>query len=155
MIAPDTDALVGAAAVFRTLDKDQRKDISAATRNTLRPLWQRVVATRVRVAQRSISPRQDAIVGPGTASMGVAGTGTLRAYTNARRLSGGMTNADWPFVEFGTYTPGYAGTRLPYWTKGGRIAYPAVKSWAPTAARVWLAVLARGIRDAGVTDGRG
>lgn len=137
----DDDALLGALAAFRSLDADTRKETAKAVRGTLRPLWQNIISTRVRVAERTISPRQDAIVGKGAVGFGSTGSGALKAYSTKKVLSGGLSSDDWPWVEFGTKRPGYAGTRLPQFTPGGRIGYKGVKSWAPAAARVYLAVL--------------
>lgn len=139
--AVDDDALLGALAAFRSLDSETRKETAKAARGTLRPLWQKIVSTRVRVAERSISPRQDALAGKGAVAFSSAGSGSLKVYSTKASLSGGLSSDQWPFVEFGTKRPGYAGTRLPQFTPGGRIGYKGVKSWAPTAARVYLAVL--------------
>lgn len=140
-VTVDDDALLGALAAFRSLDAETRKETAKAVRGTLRPLWQNIIETRARVAERSISPRQDAIVGKGAVAFTSAGKGSLKAYSTKKVLSGGLSSDQWPFVEFGTKRPNYAGTRLPQFTPGGRIGYKGVKSWAPAAARVYLAVL--------------
>ena len=146
-VTVDDDALLGALAAFRALPKEVRSETAQAVRGTLKPVWGKIIATRERNAQRTISPRQDALAGAGAASFTAAGRGTLKAYHTKRSLSGGMSTDQWPFVEFGTLRARYAGTRLPRFTPGGRIAYPAVKSWAPTAASVYLGVLADVLRD--------
>lgn len=154
MLDIDERAVVGAAVAFRALEKDARKEVAAATRSKLKPLWTKIVATRVRNAQRSVSGAMDSrMAGKGRASVSAGGKGTLAGYTTGRSLSGGMTpGSDWPWVEFGTNRSGYAGTRLPRFTPGGRIVYPGFKSWAPTATSVWLGVLYDAIRSTGVTQ---
>lgn len=141
VVAVDDDALLGALAAFKSLDSETRKETAKAVRGTLRPLWQDIIKTRQRVAERTINPKQDALIGAGAVAFTGAGKGSLKAYSNKRALSGGMASDDWPWVEFGTRRTGYAGTRLPRFTKGGRIGYKGVKSWAPAAARVYLGVL--------------
>lgn len=149
----DDAQLLGALAAFKQLDKQTRTSTAKATRTTLRPLWQNIIATRLRVAQRSISPRQDAIIGKGAVAFTAAGKGSLKAYSSRKKLSGGLSSDTWQWVEFGTKDlrrpggPRYAGTRLPLYTPGGRMAYKGISSWAPTAARVYLAVLADVLRS--------
>lgn len=153
-VTVDDDALLGALAAFKSLDSDTRKETAKAVRTTLRPLWQKIISTRVRVAERTISPKQDALAGKGAVAFTSAGKGTLKVYSSKKVLSGGMSSDDWPWVEFGTKRPGYAGTRLPRFTPGGRIGYKGVKSWAPTAARVYLGVLYDVLRGIpGTSDG--
>lgn len=142
----DDDELLGALVAFKALPRETRTQTAKAVRGTLRPLWRDIIATRKGVAERTISPKQDALVGTGAVGFTGAGKGSLKAYSNKRALSGGMSSDDWPWVEFGTNRADYAGTRLPRFTKGGRIAFKGVKSWAPTAARVYFAVLADVLR---------
>lgn len=149
----DDEALLGALAAFRALDSETRKETAKAVRGTLRPLWQNIIATRARNAERTISPRQDAIVGKGAVGFTGTGAGTLKAYSTKKVLSGGLSSDNWPWVEFGTHRAGYAGERLPRFTPGGRIGYKGVKSWAPTAARVYLGVLHDVLRTVPGTDG--
>jgi hypothetical protein len=137
----DDAALLGALAAFRRLEPEVRKETARAVRSTLTPLWRNIVATRVRVAEGTISGRMDALAGPGSAGFSASGRGTLRAFTSSKRLSGGLGNDQWWAVEFGTVKPGWSGTRLPRRFPKGRIGYRGVTSWAPAAARVYLAVL--------------
>lgn len=142
----DDKALLGALAAFRALDKDTRKAVQTATRTTLTPLWQKILRTRLAVAQRG-HPKQDAkMLGKGRVQATVGGKGSLVAY-NGRALSGGFST--WPGIEFGAVRY----PQLPGRNPTGRIAYPAVKSWAPTAASVWMRVIADTIREVpGVED---
>lgn len=137
----DDRALLGALVAMRRLDTDLRKETARATRTTLAPLWRNVLATRTRVAQRAVTPAQDALAGPGRASFTAGGRGTLVAFTSRRRLSGGLSPDQWWTVEFGTTRPGWAGSRVPRRTPPGRIVYAAVARFAPTAQRVALGVL--------------
>ena len=146
VVKVDDEVLKGAIVAFSTLDREVRKETARAVRTTLTPLWRNIVATRTRNAEGTISSKQDALIGRGIASFTAGGRGSLRAYTGGKALSGGLSNDRWYAVEFGTTKPGYSGSRLPRRVKKGRIAYRGVKSWAPTAQRVYLGVLADVLR---------
>lgn len=131
------DALLGVLAAFRSFDKEQKKEVQRAFKGTAVPLFRKAYTQRRRTAQ------QTKAAGIGLVSLSAGGKGTMKGYsTSSKVLSGGLDAAggQWPFIEFGSTQPGYAGTRLPRWQKGGRIFYGAVNATAVTAQRVYLGV---------------
>lgn len=159
-VAVQDDALLGALAAFRSLDKVMRKQVQQQTQATLSPLFTTVYQQRAAEAggrSGQGSARQDlAMAGrkPAKVSLTIGGKGSLKGYTSGRALSGGMRpSTDWPWVEFGTYGPWAEYGRLPWWKKGGRVFYPTVKAFAPVAQRAYLFALYETLRSIqGVED---
>ena len=150
-VTVDDAALLGVLRAFRTFEKEQKREVQVAVKRTALPLF------REAYTQRRRTPQQAKAAGIGLASLTAGGKGSFKGYsTSSKPLSGGLDAAgsDWPFIEFGSKQPGYGGTRLPYWVKGGRIFYAAVKVSAPVAQRAFMAATYDVLREIpGASDG--
>jgi hypothetical protein len=149
MLEPDTDAIRGAVIVMRRADRDTRNAVKRETRARLIPRWRALVERKV----TDDRDRQVYLRARPSVSLNNNG-GKLVAAQGGRRLAGGLLPyRDYAMVEFGSGGPYARRGQLPA-TRGrsGRIAYPAITSWAPTAARTWLRALADTIRDTGLAE---
>lgn len=129
------DALLGVLAAFRTFDKDQKKRVQTYMKGTALPLFRKAYA------QRRRTPQQVKAAGIGSLTLTQSGKGSFKGYgTGSKVLSGGLDAAygDWPFIEFGSKQPGYGGTRLPYWVKGGRVFFPAAAATIGVVQQTYL-----------------
>lgn len=140
------DALLGVLAAFRSLDKEQKKRVQTAFKQTAVPLFRKAYT------QRRRTPQQVKAAGIGTVTLSQGGSGSFKGYsTSSKVLSGGLNapGGQWPFIEFGSKQPGYGGTRLPWWVKSGRIFYPSVDAVAGVTQRVYMRVTYDLLREAG------
>lgn len=149
---------------MKVADRDLRKRINNATRETLNPVWRRAVAENMqdRVDQRVFGT--GARIAAGNPPSAVAGS-------SRRRLPGGLVPVEnWRAFEFGaigresTYTtyPRAAHTRrqagqtvqvratrvrrrtlaqVPSRTPNGRVLYPAFAYLAPRVAALWAQIV--------------
>lgn len=163
--------LQAAALAFKAANRDLRKNINAATRDTMNPVWRslleqhagrtpgvggRLINTGVRIAAGN-PPQAKAAQ-------------SKRAIGRQRRL---VPATDWPWYEFGTKNPQRvsrylrrnrkaggshqvrrrASTALPSYQRGGRVAYPAFKEIAPRMTSLWVQLVVKTYMDA--AEGKG
>lgn len=151
---------------MKLADRDLRKRINNATRDTLNPVWRRAVDERMqsRVDQR--------VFGTGT-RIAAGNPPSAVAGSSSRRLPGGLVPLEnWRAWEFGavardsTYTeyPRAAHTRrqggqtvqvrgsrvrrrtlvqVPAHVRTGRVLYPAFAELAPRVAALWAQIVVR------------
>lgn len=148
VVTVDTRALTGALVALSRLEPDIRKDAAAATRRTLTPMFRQTVARNTR------SRQDERVLGTGASVRATgSGSGKLVAYTSSRALAGGLVpSTQWPYVEFGSLGEHARRGQLPRRVSSGRMFYPAVKAFGPTAARVWLAVIYDAVHRTGLTE---
>jgi hypothetical protein len=154
-----------AVLAFKAADRDLRKRINTATRETMNPVW------RSLVDEHASSPIDKRVLAKG-ARVAAGNPPTAIAASSRRPLSGGFIPADdWPGREFGanrnattTYTRrSPAGTthqvtrhtrrQLPARNPSGRVVYAAVRKIAPRLASLWVQLIVRTYYDA--ADGKG
>jgi hypothetical protein len=140
------------------MDKDLRKEINKATRDTMGPEWKKLVE------QEAFTVGAAAILSPGT-RIAAGNPPVAKAASSVRKLSGGARPAELAHLaEFGSGIPGrmskpYArrnrssgGTHMvrrrtllqfgPR-VRAGRAVYPAFAEIAPRAASLWAQIVVR------------
>lgn len=155
------DRLKAVVLAYKLTDRELRRVINTATRETIGPVWTQTVSRLAVTPQDRRVLATGARVKPGNPPVAVAATST-------RRLSGGMTPAtDWPLLEFGTadrekrtryrarskHGKSYPVTRrtrhqLPRRNASGRVIYGAFREVAPRAAALWVQIVVKAYNDA-------
>lgn len=152
--------LQAAVLAFKAADRDLRKRINAATRQTMNPVW------RAELAERARTPLDRAVIVKG-ARIAAGNPPVAVAATSTRALRGGLVPAAaWPGVELGarrdrttTYSrrspsggthrvTRHTRRQLPARRAGGRIALPAMQEMGPRLASLWVQLIVRVYRDA-------
>jgi len=157
--------LQAVALAVKTADRTLRRDINAATRDVLNPVWQNLVA------QRAAASRLDGRVFGSGARIKGGNPPELVAASSRRRLRGGLVpREEWRALEFGrhgdrttTYTVGDSAVgghsrdgrpvrgyrrrahkvtrhtyrQLPARAPKGRVLYQAAADILPRAAALW------------------
>lgn len=154
--------LQAAVLGLRLMDKDLRRDIHKATRDTMNPVWQGLVKAA------AVSPGEEAVLVPGS-RIAAGNPPAARAASSSRRLSGGavaeeLRNA----MEFGTsdrekvttYTRRNRRTggthkvtrhtrrQLPVRRPNGYVVYPSFAKIAPRMASLWTQIVVRKTHEA-------
>lgn len=164
-VVPSVESLREFQAVvlaLRLMGKDLRKDINAATRDTMNPVWQGLVRVN------ATSPGDYKILTPGT-RIAAGNPPAAKAATGGRKLSGGGTPKELAKArEFGavnrdavrTYerrnrkTGGthrvtrHTQRQLPRAVRAGRVVYPAFAEIAPRMASLWVQIVVRKTHEA-------
>lgn len=151
---------------MKAADRDLKRDINKATRDTMNPVWKSLV-------QANATRRLDgAVLTPGTRIAG--GNPPAAVAANSRRtMRGGMVPAAWwHAVEFGanrnkvtTYTrrspkgkthkvTRHTARQLPQRTRGGRVIHPAFAELNPRMASLWAQIVVKKYLDAADAAGK-
>lgn len=150
------------ALALRLMDKDLRKEVNRATRETMGPEWKQLVE------QEAFTAGVGAILAPG-ARIAAGNPPVAKAGASVRKLSGGARPADLAHLgEFGSGNPEkfrsydrknrrtggthkvsrrtlrQFGPRV----KSGRAVYPAFAEIAPRAASLWAQIVVRTTHEA-------
>lgn len=150
-LTADDDALRGVTLALKHIDRDSKKEIAAATRNYLRPYWQRAVETRKTLPQDKIFGRANirwSMGGKGTATVTVR---PLSGDKKGKRSGHGLGEGKWkqqPDREWALIDFGGKADQLPRRTPSGRVVYGAVPGLGSLAGKTWLRAVADTIRDA-------
>jgi hypothetical protein len=151
------------ALALRLMDKELRKDVNKATRDTLGPEWKKLVE------QEAFTAGNAAILSPGT-RIQAGNPPVAKAAGSVRKLSGGGRPADLAHLaEFGSGNP--ERFSKPYDRKNrstggthkvrrrtlrqfgprvreGKAVYPAFAELAPRAAALWAQIVVRTTHEA-------
>lgn len=168
LLSVNADNRIKAAVVFVKLaNRDLKRDIDAATRAVLGPVWVQEVQVR------AVTPAQRAILVKG-AKVKAGNPPVAQAATSGRKLKGGLVPADqWYSYEFGgdpakvtTYqrqgrkggaphkVTRHTARQLPPRKASGRVAMPAFAEVAPRAVSLWVSLVVKVYNNA-VNGGNG
>lgn len=156
----DHRELTAVVLAFSRLETTVKRDINAATRSTLNPIWQGEVKSK-------ISSRMDAkVIGAGV-RVKAGNPPVLQAATSTKAIGGRLRpGEDWQGWEFGadrskvsTYSrkskrggthqvKRHASRQMPVINRTGRVAYPAVAGTVPRVAALWVQVVVRCVHEA-------
>lgn len=158
--ARGSDQLRAVALAMKLIERDVRNAINRATRQTMTPVWRDAVAANARTG---LDRR---VVATGV-RIAAGNPPALVAATSKRALRGGLVPVEtWQAVEFGadrekvtTYSrrspkgtqhqvTRHTARQMPQRRRGGRVAYPAVKQFAPRLAALWVQIVVRQIHEA-------
>lgn len=163
-VSIDSDRKFQAVALaLRLMDKDLRRDINKAARDTMNPVWQGLVKLEAQ------SPGTYAVLVPGT-RVAAGNPPSARAGSSTRKLSGGGIPADLAHhYEFGVGNPDQMGKpyqrknrktggthtvtrrtmrQLPKREAKGRVVYPAFAEMGPRLASLWVQIVVRKTHEA-------
>jgi hypothetical protein len=158
----DNDELKAVVIAFTQLPRAVTKDINAATREVLNPIWKSEVESRLRTPMDRVVLGAGVRVKAGNPPVVQAATST-RGVGKTRRLK---PADDWQGFEFGadrnkktTYTRksknggSHQVTRrtarqMPPIKRTGRVAYPALAEVAPRMAARWVQGVVRIVHEA-------
>lgn len=163
----DDGRIKAAALAVAAANRSLKRDIDAATRSVMGPVWMREVTVR------AVSPAQRAVLAKG-AKVKAGNPPVAQAAQSGKRLRGGLVpSADWSGYEFGgrqdkltTYSrkgrrggaahkvTRHTARQLPSFRRGGRVAYPAFATVAPRAVSLWVSLVVKVYNDA-VNGGNG
>lgn len=149
------------ALALRLMDKDLRKEVNKATRETMGPEWKKLVE------QEAFTAGTAAIISPGT-RIAAGNPPVAKSAGSMRKLRGGARPADLAHLaEFGAGNPekfktydrrsknggSHKVTRrtLRQWgprVRAGRAVYPAFAELAPRAASLWAQIVVRVTHEA-------
>jgi hypothetical protein len=145
------------ALALRLMDKDLRKEINKATRDTMGPEWKKLVE------QEAFTAGTAAIISPGT-RIAAGNPPVAKSAGSVRKLSGGARPADLAHLaEFGSGNPEKFRTydrknrrtggthkvkrrtlrQFGPRVRSGRAVYPAFAEIAPRAASLWAQIVVR------------
>jgi hypothetical protein len=163
----DHDGLKAVVLAMKAADRDLKRDINKATRDTMNPVWRTLTAQHVTRRLDQAVLLKGARIAAGNPPAAVAATST-------RKLGGhGMVpTAWWQAVEFGasrahrtTYQRrsrkggNHEVTRnvtanLPPRHRTGRVLYPAFAELAPRMASLWAQVVVKKYAEAAEAGGK-
>jgi len=154
--------LKAVSLALRLMDKDLRREINKATRDTMNPEWTKLVKSA------AVSPGEQAVLVPG-ARVAAGNPPAARAAASVRKLSGGalpteLANA----MEFGTSdrekvttydrrnrkTGGshkvtrHTRRQLPVRRPKGYVVYPSFAKLAPRMASLWTQIVVKKTHEA-------
>lgn len=155
----DDDRLKAAVLAVAAANRDLTRDINAATRSVIGPVWEHEVAVR------AVTPAQRATLVKGT-KIKTGNPPVAQAAQSTKRLRGGLLPADqWWTYELGgneskvtTYkrqgrrgqhtVTRHTARQLPPRKRQGRVALPAFASVAPRAVSLWVSLVVKVYNDA-------
>jgi hypothetical protein len=156
----DHRELQAVVLAFTRLQTTVKREINAATRTHLNPIWQGEIRARVRT-------RMDEKIMAAGAKVKAGNPPVLQAAASVRAIGGRLRPADdWQGWEFGadptrvtTYTRKSKGggthqvtrhttRQMPPVTRQGRVAYAGLAGTVPRAAALWVQTVVRVVHDA-------
>ena len=163
----DDDALKAVVLAMKAADRDLKRDINKATRDTMNPVWRALTAQHV-------TRRLDQAVLVKGARIAAGNPPRAVAATSSRKLGGHgqVPTAWWQAVEFGvgadhrtTYDRRsrkggrHSVTRnvtanLPQRNRNGRVLYPAFAEIAPRVAALWAQIVVKKYAEASEAGGK-
>lgn len=162
----DSRELQAAVLAFKAANRDLRREINRATRDTMNPVWKAEVERRASRAGgtggRVVNTGVRIAAGNPPAAKAAQ---SKRAIGRQKRL---IPADNWAWFEFGTRTPqkvskyarrnrkssGWhtvqrrASTGLPRFIRSGRIAHPAFATVAPRMVSLWVQLIVKKYNDA-------
>lgn len=163
-------ALEAVTLAMKAADRDLRRDINTATRQTMNPVWRDAVASRAGTRFERAMLNNGVRIAAGNPPVAKAAQ-SRRGLRPSRRL---RPAESFPLAEFGTTkqdsTSTYTrrskngGTHrvtrrtrrgLPARNPRGRVVYPAFAEVAPRVVSLWVQLVVRKYHEASEAGGRG